>query len=241
LFLTFKMATRTRNSTATAESEDPFEAAVQKLTSTTNKASKTPITLESMVLLLRAQGESLKESYEKRLAEKDRQIADLSSRTRNLELKYDQLEQYSRNNSIRVRGIPESVNPTTPEDTDDLIIQLGTTLEVIITSDDIARSHRIGDRERGSRDILVKFQKFDNKFKFLKARTSLKKKKPGAYINEDLTKPRVHLFAQTRKLKREKKIIDTWTKMGVIFIKLLNGEIKKIVSDELFNDLCNNL
>ena len=39
-------------------------------------AGKTPITLEAMVLLLRAQGQSLKVSYEKRLAEKDSQIPD---------------------------------------------------------------------------------------------------------------------------------------------------------------------
>jgi hypothetical protein len=40
----------------------------------------------------------------------------------------------------------------------------------------------------------------------------------------------------TRRLKR-----DTWTKTGAIFVKQLNGEIKKIVSDELLQKLCDNL
>ena len=44
---------------------DPSEVAVQKFTSTTIKAGKVPITLEAMVSLLHAQGESLKHIYEK--------------------------------------------------------------------------------------------------------------------------------------------------------------------------------
>ena len=237
------MAAGTRSSTSTPDLEtpDPFEVAVQKLISTTNKAGKAPITLDVMISLLRAQGESLKDSYEKRLAEKDSQIADLTARTRDLELKYDRLEQYGRRNSIRVRGIPEPEDASSSEDTDHVVIDLGSTLNIPITSADIDRSHRVGDRDRGHRDILVKFIKFENKLNFMKARMSLKTKKPGVYINEDLTKPRVRLFALTRRLKREKSIMDTWTKTGAIFVKQLNGEIKKIVSEELFQKLCDNL
>ena len=79
------MATGTRSSTSMSEPQDsdPFEGTVQKLI-TTNKAGKTPITLEAMVLLLRAQGQSLKDSYEKCLAEKDSQIADLTARIRDI-------------------------------------------------------------------------------------------------------------------------------------------------------------
>ena len=75
----------------------------------------------------------------------------------------------------------------------------------------------------------------------MKARMSLKVKKPGSYINEDLTKHRVRLFALTRRLKREKVLLDTWTKTGAIFVNLRNGEIKKIVSDEMLHNLCDNL
>ena len=235
------MATGTRSSTSMSEPQDsdPFEVAVQKLI-TTNKAGKTPITLEAMVLLLRAQGQSLKDSYEKRLAEKDSQIADLTARTRDLELKCDRLDQFDRRNSLRVRGIPESKDVSSPEDTDQMVIDLGTTLNLNITSIDIARSHRVGNRD-SDRDILVKFVKFENKIKFMKARMSLKAKKPGVYINEDLTKHRVRLFALARRLKREKVLLDTWTKTGAIFVKLRNGEIKQIVSDEMLHNLCDNL
>ena len=67
-----------------------------------------------------------------------------------------------------------------------MVIDLGTTLNLNITRIDIARSHRVGNRDR-DRDILVKFVKFENKIKFMKARMSLKAKKPGVYINEDVS------------------------------------------------------
>jgi len=90
-----------------------------------------------MILLLRAQEQSLKDSNEKRLAEKDSQIADLTVRTRDLELKCDRLDQFDRRNSIRIRGIPESEDVSSPEDTDQMVIDLGTTLNLSIV---IARS-----------------------------------------------------------------------------------------------------
>jgi hypothetical protein len=65
------------------QDSDPFEVAVQKLI-TTNRAGKTPITLEALVLLLCTQAQSLKDSYEKCLAEKDSQIADLTARIRDI-------------------------------------------------------------------------------------------------------------------------------------------------------------
>ena len=75
----------------------------------------------------------------------------------------------------------------------------------------------------------------------MKARMSLKAKKSGVYIKEELTKHRVRLFALARRLKREKVILDSWTKTGAIFVKLLNGEIKQILSDEMLYNLCDNL
>jgi len=35
--------------------------------------------------------------------------------------------------------------------------------------------------------------------------------------------------------------LDTWTKTGAIFVKLQNGEIKQIVTDEMLHNLCDNL
>jgi hypothetical protein len=42
---------------------------------------------------------------------------------------------------------------------------------------------------------------------------------PRIYINEDLTQERAKIAAAARELKRAKRVSDTWTKDGVIFIK----------------------
>lgn len=53
----------------------------------------------------------------------------------------DDLEQYSRRNCLKFRGIPESKD----EDTDQLIIKsCNETLGVMVESTDISRSHRVG-------------------------------------------------------------------------------------------------
>ena len=114
------------------------------------------------------------------------------------------------------------------KDTDQRVIDMATTLSLNITSTDIAATVTVTSNRDRDIDILVKFVKFGNKIKFMKARMSLKAKKPGVYINEDLTKHRVHLFALARRLKRKKVLLHTWTKTGAIFVKLLNGESSKL-------------
>jgi hypothetical protein len=156
-----------------------------------------------------------------------------------MELKYDRLEQYGRRNSIRIRGIQEPDNTNT-EITDAEVIKLATQLQVPITQSDINRSHRVGiKRDQQSRDILVKFVSHNVKVQFMMSRMKLKGS--GIYINEALTRTRAQLFSQTRALKRQKKIQDTWTKTGAIFVKLLDGDIKKVVSDEHYQELYDRL
>ena len=64
------------------------------------------------------------------------------------------LDQFDRRNSIMVGGIPESEDVSAPEDTDQTVINLDTTLDINITSADIRRSHTVGNRDH-DRYILV--------------------------------------------------------------------------------------
>jgi len=76
-----------------------------------------------MVALLCGQGESLKHSYLKRITDiKDSQTTELIAKAPYLELNYDRLEQYSRIQFIRVRGIPEPGEASSPEDTHNVIV-----------------------------------------------------------------------------------------------------------------------
>ena len=75
------------------------------------------------------------------IAKKDVQIEDLKVRVVNLEERCDDLEQYSRRNTVRVRGLAE----TATEDTDGLVGDLAARkLDVKIGTSDGVRSHRVG-------------------------------------------------------------------------------------------------
>jgi len=88
---------------------------------------------------------------------------------------------------------------------------------------------------------MIPIVKFENKLDFMKSRMMLKIEKPGLYRNECLTKPGIRLFAIIRRMKCKKSFMHTWTNTGVIFVKKLNGEIKKFVFNEMFNNLYDNL
>ena len=65
-----------------------------------------PATNESLVQMLRGLAETLMKSFGDIIAKKDAVIRDLKVRVTALEEKTDDLEQYSRRNTVRVRGIP---------------------------------------------------------------------------------------------------------------------------------------
>ena len=50
--------------------------------------------------------------------------------------------------------------------------------------------------------------------------------KKGYYINESLSKGRSSLFYKARQLKKQKLILDTWTRDGNIFVKILDSTVK---------------
>ena len=225
-----RTSTRSRSTPTTElnpENMDPLEGATQNL----KPGSK--ITLDCMITLMRAQNASLKAHYEHLLSEKDAVIESLSKRTRDLELKYDRLEQCGRRNTIRIRGIPEPDKATT-EKTD------ADRLQISVTQSDINISHRVGTkRDQQSRDILVTFVSNNAKSQFMMSRRKLIGS--DVYVNQNLTRAKALLFCQTRSLKRQKKIRDTWTTTGAIFVKLFDSKIRKVVSDEHDQELCEHL
>ncbi|KAK2161125.1 hypothetical protein LSH36_121g13042 [Paralvinella palmiformis] len=86
-------------------------------------------------------------------------------------------------------------------------------------------------RDQQSRDILVTFVSNNAKSQFMMSRKKLKGS-GVVYVNEDLTRARALLFSQPRSLKQQKQIEDTWTMTGAIFVKLFDGNIRKVVSGE---------
>ena len=119
----------------------------------------------------------------------------------------DQLEQYSRRESIGICGIDETagedtddlvrelaadigvtlkpediricgIDETAGEDTDHLVRELAADIGVTLKPEDISVSHRLPGRSGSTRPIIVKFARRNTK-------TAMMRK--GVYINNDLT------------------------------------------------------
>ena len=102
-----------------------------------------PVINEALAKLLRGLALTLTKSFNATIAKKDAQICDLQTRVVALEECCDNLEQYSRRNTIRIRGLPEAIH----EDTDGLVKELAARkLEVQVADHHVIRSHRVGKR-----------------------------------------------------------------------------------------------
>ena len=187
-----------------------------------------PVTNEAIAQLLRGLATTIKKSVNVTIERKDAEIRDLQTRLTNVEERCDDLEQYSRRNTVRIRGVAEALN----ENTDIVVKELAARkLSVDIPDSDVVRSHRVGRRaeDRSTpRDIIVRFTTHNTKTSVM--RSARKLKRTHVFINEDLTKTRATIAWEARTLKRERKISDTWTRDGVIFVKKCESGIQSFTT-----------
>ena len=138
---------------------------------------------------------------------KDKKIHDLF-------LSLDALEQYGRRHSLRFFGIKEHEN----ENTDSILLDIfRDKLGVNLQLEDIQRSHRVGRKGADNRAIIVRFCSYRTRAKVWRAKTKLKNS--DIFVSEDLTRYRNKLAYSARKLKREKRLVDTYTTDGKILVK----------------------
>jgi len=226
----------TRQTMSTNLANDPFEDAVKALKPTTK------VTLDTLVTLFRAQSASLKSHYEDLIAAKDQEIAELKQRSSVLEDRCDAIEQYSRRNTVRIRGIPEDPKvDNVAGNTDSVVIEVvKAKMGIDIFENDIIRCHRIGKAGDGiQRDIIVKFICHRKKTQLMGARKKLAGS--GIFINEDLTSLRAKLSYKVRCLKRQKQLQDTWIYDGVVFAKLLDNKVVKMTTDSQYDEHFHNM
>jgi len=159
---------------------------------------------------------------------------------------FDDLEQYSRRNCIRISPIPELES----ENTDSIIKTVAKSIGVDLQDVDIDRSHRVGRKpdpgQPSQHPIIVKLTSYRSKVALMKARRNLKdvdscklfpdvswpplpsrgvrgtRGPPKIFINDDLTKTRAAVASKARELKASESLDDTWNRDGVIFVKKSN-------------------
>ena len=167
---------------------------------------------------------------------KDATIGELKNELVDVQTKCDDLEQYSRRNSVRVQGIPEQSGEDPIEKTLEFAnrtLQLNPPL----LPSDVDRAHRVGRTPTHGRPrpLLIKFATYQQRFRVMKGRTLLKG--TSMYVNEDLTRARTKLMFEARAAKREGKVQEYWSSDGRIYVKV-KDEKHHITT---YNDLCSIL
>lgn len=145
-----------------------------------------------------------------------------------LRTQLEEREQYSRRNNLRIFGLKESVN----ENTDDLVMEVATKLNVDIDRNFIDRSHRVGKPGGKPRAVIVKFVGYAPRSKLYRSKKSLKG--TGITIHEDLTKPRLNLLKRAIECYTEKSV---WTHDGVIMIKIGEARPFRVRSEKELDSL----
>ena len=166
---------------------------------------------------------------------------------------------YTRRECLEVSGIPELQD----ENTDELVIKVGSLMGVVINKEDISVSHRIPKPSFSSvvagnlnnveaststtPKIIVKFVRRDTRDRFYAARKNLRDKITGnldllmplenkIYISENLTATNRELFKDCLKVKKDLKYRFTWTHYGRIFLRKDSGSPVIMVSNRSILD-----
>lgn len=143
-----------------------------------------------------------------------------------LENRLDHLEQYSRINTLEIKGIPQVPN----EDVFGVVAEVGKALNMTISTSMIDACHRLRKSEDydGPPGIIVKFVRRGDKEEMLqkcRVKKNLSTRHMNrsddipVYINESLAPARRRLFAQARQLKKEKDYKYVWLRSGKIFFR----------------------
>ena len=141
----------------------------------------------------------------------------------------DRLEQYTRKNSLKIHGVPESAYSKTEE----VVLKLAEALEVSITPQDIEISYKL--ERKGNKPIIVKFANHKVMSNIYKSRTKLKIIKvsnlfPGTnaatravgdriFLHENLTSYRKRIVNCGNEKRREGVLLRVWTLAGKIYMK----------------------
>ena len=136
------------------------------------------------------------------------------------------LEQYTRRDCIKFRGIPEDPQE---EETNNIVLQLSEKMGIPMERNDISISHRIPS-SRASVDpaIIVKFVRREMRENLYRTRKRLKSITTAdlgipvdkmIFINESLTPKNKELFKDYLKFNKDNSYKFLWTDAGKIFLR----------------------
>ena len=195
------------------------------------------------------------------IKKRDDQIVTLKAEITAFKSKTDDMEQWKRRGSMRIQGIPEST-PGSLDDKLLFLCNTHLKIQPPIAKEEIEVAHRLprggaippqdgvaaggNDPEDATHTphppppppttIIVKFGSQRTKEIVMGKKSDLKKiKRTGErsiHFQDDMTAIWAKLFFNTRQLKREKKIADTWVVNSKVMVKDLRNRIKNVKCQE---------
>ena len=216
------------------ESANFYEKELKDLKESLQKTKDEYKELKHMLASTRNELKTTKENLGKQKEESDR-----------LWEHHDDLEQYTRKNSLEIHGIPEDAYPSTEA----AVIKVAEALNITIEPEEIEISHKLN---RG-KSIIVKFCNHKVKSKLYKERTKLKdvkikdlfpsypsnaQERQRIFINENLTAYRRRIMKEATKRRQEGTLLSVWSLDGKIFVKTSPyGSPVRIFSEEDLDQL----
>ena len=191
------------------------------------------------------------------IRQRDVTILNLKKEIKSLQVKSDDMEQWTRRGSMRIHGIPID----TEGSLDDKLLTLFNTklkMKPPIQLEEIEVAHRLPQGRPTGRPppeaaspqvdgdgaaittasakrppvVILKFLSRRTKERVMAMRTDLKDIKeenhPAIYFQDDLTAKRAKLSYEARQMKRQNLIIDTWVGNSKIYIKDRHSRIHVI-------------
>ncbi|KAI4464978.1 l1 transposable element-related [Holotrichia oblita] len=162
------------------EEENAIQKTIEKVLSNVSFLNKIMETISTKIDTYMANHMKL---YQEQLSTMQEELDRSNSRL-------DQLEQYSRLDSVRLFGLPEKSNENI---TEEVISILSTKLKLNIKHEDISICHRLNAREDGIKPVIIKFVRKSTKNEVYNAKSRLKGSQ--LIVREDLTKPRASMIS----------------------------------------------
>ena len=179
--------------------------------------------MEETLVVLQEENKALKEEHASLKAQVLSSANDLKSVQKSL----NDLEQYTRRDSVEIRGIPLP-EESQEEDTNEIVLQLSKKMGIPLERKDISVSHQIRSRSLVDPAIIVKFVRREVRERLYRARKRLKSITTADFgfsvekkiiINESLTPKNKELFKDCLRFKKDNNFKFLWTNAGKIFLR----------------------
>lgn len=165
--------------------------------------------------------------------------AALEQKSRDLEMRLVQTEQYSRNMNTEIQGDQENED----EDVTVILSKLSDSVKEPITNLDVEAAHRVPTRTSGKSNIVVRFKskakrdamlQKSKKMRLTAEDVGLDSKDP-VYVNEHLTPENKKLLGAAIAKKKQIDWKHVWTRNGAIYAR--QTDVSKVIRLYLQDDL----